>query len=176
MKTRILILGLLLFMASRPLAAAPPDAGHGLFLSAGSGQNEIDVFRLAWRYQPGDVLFCLVEHCFHGYYETSLGHWGGERNDIGVLSFSPVLTYRFHRLGKRHHPYIELGVGVALLSRNRIDRRDLSSALVFEDRIGFGIRSRHMDLGFRLMHYSNAGLKEPNDGLSMALVTLGYWF
>ncbi len=156
--------------------AESPGSRQGVFLSGGSGQDDIDIFRLAWRYRPGGALFCLAGHCFDGYYETSLGYWNGNRNDIGVVAFSPVLMHEFKHVGKRFHPYVEAGIGAALLSHTRIDDRNLSSGFVFEDRIGVGLRSRHLDVGFLLMHYSNAELKEPNNGLSMAMVTIGYWF
>ena len=42
----------------------------------------------------------------------------------------------------------------------------LGSALQFEDRIGVGFRfgTGHA-LGLRAIHYSNAGFKQPNDGI-----------
>jgi lipid A 3-O-deacylase len=47
---------------------------------------------------------------------------------------------------------------------------------MFEDRIGVGIRIKNMDLNFRYMHYSNAGFKEPNDGIDIFIGTLAWYF
>ncbi|MNG37126.1 Lipid A deacylase PagL precursor [compost metagenome] len=42
----------------------------------------------------------------------------------------------------------------------------LGSAVNFEDRIGFGLKlPGEQKVGMRAMHYSNAGIKQPNDGI-----------
>lgn len=42
----------------------------------------------------------------------------------------------------------------------------LGSSVNFEDRIGFGLKlPAEQKIGVRAMHYSNAGLKQPNDGI-----------
>ena len=37
----------------------------------------------------------------------------------------------------------------------------------FEHRLGVGLRFRNQTLGLRAMHYSNGGIKKPNDGIEM---------
>ncbi|HIE1930229.1 TPA: lipid A 3-O-deacylase, partial [Pseudomonas aeruginosa] len=40
------------------------------------------------------------------------------------------------------------------------------SSLNFEDRIGAGLKfANGQSVGIRAIHYSNAGLKQPNDGI-----------
>ncbi len=42
----------------------------------------------------------------------------------------------------------------------------MGSAVNFEDRIGFGLKlPGEQKVGIRAMHYSNAGIKQPNDGI-----------
>jgi hypothetical protein len=53
------------------------------------------------------------------------------------------------------------------------------SRLVFEDRLGLGIllgSSQSIEIGYRLVHYSNAYLAQKNQGLNLHLLIIGYWF
>jgi len=89
---------------------------------------------------------------------------------------SPVFQYVFHTGNATWYPYIEAGVGAACLDDYTINDRDLSSNFQFEDRVGAGIRINNMDISFRYMHYSNAALKVPNDGIDILIGTLAWHF
>tara|TARA_R110002051_G_scaffold320598_2_gene406224 strand:+ start:7517 stop:8050 length:534 start_codon:yes stop_codon:yes gene_type:complete len=101
-----------------------------------------------------------------GYWDSAYTYWegGDEASGAHSLSFSPVLVYQFH--GQRFQPFVEFGIGVALFSKTDVGERDMGSAFHFEDRLGAGVvlpgGSR---LGVRAIHYSNAGIKQPNDGI-----------
>ncbi|MNE17024.1 Lipid A deacylase PagL precursor [compost metagenome] len=42
----------------------------------------------------------------------------------------------------------------------------MSTSFQFEDRLGFGLRfAGGQEVGVRAIHYSNAGIKTPNDGI-----------
>ncbi len=155
-------------------------AGHprrdAVVASVGQASDDIDVFRLAWRRSFRGPLFCWHARCVGGYYETALSYWSGDDDDVFVASFSPVLVHEFKHGMRAFKPYVELGLGAALLSDTRIDRRNLSSNFLFESRLGVGMRSDRLDVNLCFMHYSNAGLSEPNDGLSMLMLSLGYAF
>jgi lipid A 3-O-deacylase len=100
-----------------------------------------------------------------GYWSGAYTYWDGDkRSSNNSLSFSPVLVYEF--AGDRVKPYIEAGIGVAVFAHDEIESRQLGSAFNFEDRFGFGLRfpGGH-EVGIRAMHYSNAGIKKPNDGI-----------
>ena len=61
---------------------------------------------------------------------------------------------------------VEAGIGVAAFAHTKYESNDMGSAFQFEDRIGFGLRfAGGHEVGIRAIHYSNAGLKEPNDGV-----------
>lgn len=63
-------------------------------------------------------------------------------------------------------PFIEAGIGVAAFSGTRVGDQNLGSSLNFEDRIGAGLKfANGQSVGIRAIHYSNAGLKQPNDGI-----------
>ncbi|GAB3481183.1 acyloxyacyl hydrolase [Azotobacter salinestris] len=104
-----------------------------------------------------------------GYWDAGYTYWeGGSGNDnysgAHSLSFSPVFTYEFSGFGVT--PFVELGVGVAFFSKTRVGEQQLGSSFNFEDRIGAGIKfAGGQKVGIRAIHYSNAGIKQPNDGI-----------
>lgn len=101
-----------------------------------------------------------------GYWDTAYTYWegGDEGSAAHSLSFSPILVYQFH--GERLRPFVEFGIGVSLFSSTDVGDQEMGSAFHFEDRLGVGLAlpdgSR---LGLRATHYSNAGIKNPNDGI-----------
>ena len=100
-----------------------------------------------------------------GYWDGAYTYWDGDKGSSNnSLSFSPVLVYEFS--GETVKPYVELGVGVAVFSNTKYEEKNFGSAFNFEDRIGFGLRfNGGHEIGIRATHYSNAGIKQPNDGI-----------
>lgn len=85
-----------------------------------------------------------------GYWDAGYTYWEG--GDEGA--------------GKSIKPFIEAGIGVAAFSGTRVGDQNLGSSLNFEDRIGAGLKfANGQSVGVRAIHYSNAGLKQPNDGI-----------
>jgi lipid A 3-O-deacylase len=119
-------------------------------------------------YEAGDMVLA-------GYFEASLNYWQGDGDQIYAAAISPVFTVSFCR-DCRYVPYVEGGIGVALLSDTQIAGRDLSTAFQFEDRLGVGLRSDKLDLHVRYMHYSNADISDTNDGIDMYVAGLAYKF
>ncbi|MGJ7548597.1 acyloxyacyl hydrolase [Pseudomonas alloputida] len=100
-----------------------------------------------------------------GYWDAGYTYWeGGDASGAHSLSFSPVFTYEFS--GFSYTPYIEAGIGVAVFSKTEVGDQRMGSAFNFEDRIGFGLKlPGEQKVGLRAIHYSNAGIKQPNDGI-----------
>lgn len=101
-----------------------------------------------------------------GYWDAGYTYWdSGELYSAAhSLSFTPVFVYEFS--GFRYTPFIEAGIGVALFSSSEVGEQRLGSSFNFEDRIGLGVKlPNQQTLGLRAMHYSNAGIKQPNDGI-----------
>lgn len=101
-----------------------------------------------------------------GYWDAGYTYWaaGDKGSSASSVSFSPVFVYEFS--GDRVKPYIEAGIGVAGFSSTHAGEQDLGSSFNFEDRIGVGLKfGEGQKLGLRAIHYSNAGIKEPNDGI-----------
>ena len=99
-----------------------------------------------------------------GYWDLGYTYWqGGSTASNHSVSLAPVFVYEF--AGNTLRPYIEAGIGVALFSSTELDKNRLGSSFQFEDRLGFGVRFSGQEIGLRALHYSNAGIKQPNDGV-----------
>ncbi|MBB3102697.1 acyloxyacyl hydrolase [Azomonas macrocytogenes] len=101
-----------------------------------------------------------------GYWDAAYTWWdGGSTEDNHSLSFSPVFVYEFDGFSSVK-PFIEAGIGVAFFTQTEIDHQRFGTSFNFEDRIGAGLRFKNgHEVGVRAIHYSNAGIKEPNDGV-----------
>ena len=109
-------------------------------------------------------------HAGHTWWE---GGWAGDA--AHAISFSPVLVYYFNADNWR--PFIELGVGAALFSRQRVGDKNLGSSAHFEDRFAAGVFIGERDLlMLRVIHYSNAGLSRPNPGIESYSLVWGRSF
>jgi len=99
-----------------------------------------------------------------GYWDAAYTYWEGDETASNhSLSLSPVFVYEF--AGERFKPYIEAGIGIAAFSSTELEDNDLGSSFQFEDRLGVGVRFADQEIGVRALHYSNAGIKDPNDGV-----------
>lgn len=156
----------LLFSASLATTLLAPSA-FALDLSAALGttaQGEL-TYRLGMPRDWNRQWLASETGSLTGYWDAGYTHWSaGEHRAAHTLSFSPVFVYQFTGEGAR--PFIEAGVGVSLFSSTRVGHRNMSSGFHFEDRLGAGVQlASGTRLGVRAIHYSNAGLKMPNEGI-----------
>ncbi len=100
-----------------------------------------------------------------GYWDGAYTYWEGDTTSSNhSLSFSPVFVYEF--AGGSVKPFIEAGIGVSAFAHTQLESNNLGSSFNFEDRLGFGLRfAGGHELSVRAIHYSNAGIKQPNDGV-----------
>ncbi|MFR0673008.1 acyloxyacyl hydrolase [Enterobacterales bacterium AW_CKDN230030176-1A_HGKHYDSX7] len=101
-----------------------------------------------------------------GYWDAGYTYWeaGDASGGAHSLSFAPVFVYEFG--GGNVKPFIEAGIGVAVFSGTSAGDQEFGSAFNFEDRIGAGLKiGETQRVGLRAIHYSNAGIKQPNDGI-----------
>jgi len=87
-------------------------------------------------------------------------------SSTGYVSGYWDAAYTYEFSGFTYTPYIEAGIGLAAFSKTDVGNQRMGSAVNFEDRIGFGLKlPGEQKVGIRAMHYSNAGIKQPNDGI-----------
>lgn len=87
---------------------------------------------------------------------------GDERSDNQAFYVRPALRYSWE------HVFVEGGIGASGFVDTHIEDRDLGSAFQFEDRLALGVRMGvYGDLSVSITHYSNASIKEPNDGFEL---------
>lgn len=102
-----------------------------------------------------------------GYWSVAYTWWeaGKIGDDEQSLSVSPVFVYSFNADGWQ--PFVEAGIGAAYFSDDRVGGRNLGSRAHFEDRFAVGARLSDRDtVRLRVIHYSNAGLEGPNQGVN----------
>lgn len=112
-----------------------------------------------------------------GYWDAGYTYWdGGDYYSAAhSLSLSPVFVYEFANLP--YQPFVEFGIGVAFFSKTDVGEHQLGSSFNFEDRIGVGMSlSETRKLGLRALHYSNGGIKTPNDGIESYSLYYGQSF
>ena len=152
-------------------------AFDGMSLGMGKARGSIDIYHIGFQKQFGSNLFKSRAGYLSGYHEISLNYCEHGRESIKQAAYSPVFTYVFAGLTNIMSSYVEAGIGISYLSDKTISGRDLSTHFQFEDRIGVGLKigQRHThDLNIRYVHYSNASIKQPNDGIDMVMISYAY--
>jgi lipid A 3-O-deacylase len=100
------------------------------------------------------------------------------RKTIGEFGVSPVL--RFEKSSGALRPYVEAGVGVRLLTHDRLsDTYTMSTAFQFADMLGVGVKfgnHQQYQVGYRFQHLSNASIKRPNPGIDFHQIYVQYNF
>ncbi len=153
-------------------------AATGLSLAVGQGKHKVTMFRLGLQ-KHTDAPF-RSKYAWHmsGYGELSAYQL---RYHTGIAALAGVL--RFHR-GEPYatttiQPYFELGVGPSWWTHRGVGQRNMGIHFQFEDRVGVGLRfgsHQQYDLGYRLVHFSNAHLSAHNPGMNFHMLVLGYLF
>jgi hypothetical protein len=158
--------------ASAPHALAASLAPDGAALSVGDGNN-VTVYGIAAHWDSLCTCAALKERGFDTRLVTQLAYWHGrehpaERSSLWDVSVTPMLRWVGPQAAARW--FVEIGIGVHLLSATRINtERNFSTAFQFGENaatgIAFGERQRY-ELGVYIQHVSNGGIKEPNDGIT----------
>ncbi len=141
------------------------DAAN-LTFSAGRTGDSSSVFRLGAQFDFDRSWWETSTGRLTGYWDAGYTYWEGHDGVSAAhsVSFAPVFVYEF--AGDSVKPFIEAGIGIAGFSKTRVAGSNLGSAFEFEDRIGAGLRfNGGHTVGVRAIHYSNAGIKDPNDGV-----------
>ncbi len=159
------------------------EARDGLAFEAGYGYH-VDMARVSVNREWTEKWFTDHSWVLGGYWDASLGEWhahnpAGGNHDVVDFGITPVW-----RVTERERspiaPYAELAVGAHYISEHAIyTGRNMSTHFQFGDHVGLGVslgEQHAWDLGVRLQHLSNAGLKNPNPGINFYQVRAGYHF
>ena len=168
-QTGLLLLGL-------GLTGAGTASGEALSLSGSYSPSEVVGGRLSYRSDPLPVVLPSWLGPPTLYLEFALNTWveyGRDDEAVTSLAASPVLQWPL--FGDHDSLFLEAGIGLAMIDFIQIAGHDLSSHFQFEDRIGLSwdySDNQKSSLNLSIFHYSNAGLKQPNQGLN--LLVLGW--
>ncbi len=109
----------------------------------------------------------------HSRLDLDLGWIGGHSDNPFVGSLAPSLQFR-----RRGFPIqLDFGSGPTYLSRHEWGDINVATQLQFTTHAGIDWDiTRHLRIGYRFTHMSNAGIKEPNPGINMHLVGVSVLF
>ena len=173
-----------LLLAAAALCSQPAaQARDGVALEAGYGQH-VDLVRASFTRDWNQPLATGEAWLLGAYWDLTVGHWhphyaGGGNHDVNDIGLTPVLRIT-ERQRSAIAPYAEAGIGAHLISEHHLyDGRDMSTNFQFGDHIGAGVSFGDQyawDLGVRVQHLSNAGIKNPNPGINFLQVRAAYHF
>jgi lipid A 3-O-deacylase len=154
---------------------APARALDGIAAELGYG-DELGMWRVALQWEWKTKWPAGSRWQVGGYWDLAAGAWytEGARTlyDVGL---TPV--FRFERAA-RPSPYFEAAIGFHQISELRISADKLvGTNFQFGDHVGAGIRfgdRGSYDLGVRLQHLSNGGIRKPNPGVDFLQLRLQY--
>jgi hypothetical protein len=118
-----------------------------------------------------------------GYWDLTLAQWREQHyknnpdvsHNLVTIGITPV--FRFQQDSKTGF-YAEAGIGLHVFS-DPYDNNGhiLSGNVQFGDHIGVGyVFDNKLDLSLKIQHFSNGGVKEPNDGINFVVVKIGRSF
>lgn len=140
--------------------------------------NKTQMVRIGTQWNWADKWWQSNNSHIGGYWDLTLAQWRGTRyqnrpdttQNITDIGITPI--FRFQRDNKTG-PYAEAGIGAHLLSHTYDNNgRALSTAFQFGDHIGIGyVFFNKLDLGLKIQHFSNGGIKHPNNGVNFAVLS-----
>ncbi len=121
-------------------------------------------FDLPWKYDLG-------KDWFMGWRLQTSGGWIGDGDDAAIFTIGPGL-----RLGREKFPVsVEGGISPTLLTHYKFYTKNFGCVGQFTSYLGINVDlTRHLRLGYRYQHMSNAHISEQNPGLNMNVFSLSY--
>ena len=166
--------GAILLASASSVLAAEPELG--LSVGRAFGSQDTDILRLTYRspLAPRDGVWWWPKQLQLGASVWRVPDLGGitRRFDVNV---TPVWRSE-SAFGGAAKGYVEAGLGVYLLSHTiNNDNNRLPSSLEFGSHLGVGVQvDPRLSVGLAVQHISNAGIKQPNGGINLYMLTLSY--
>src|SRR5713101_2636601 len=161
--------GAILLASASSVLAAEPEVG--LSVARAFGSQDTDVLRLTHRspLAPRDGARWWPQQLQLGASVWRVPDLGGitRRFDVNV---TPVWR------SESAQGYLEAGIGAYLLSHTiNNDSNRLPTSLEFGSHLGLGVQlDPRLSVGLAVQHISNAGIKQPNGGINLYMLTASY--
>lgn len=173
----------LLILATTGAKAQTAESSWWMAVDAGRttetperGFTEFDVYRVTARKDFGKDLWTGDSTRLSGFWEGSVNYWNADDGDLYAVAFAPVFAFYFGSRDNKWQPYMEGAIGAAFLSETELAGREFSTTFQFENRLGIGLRGPRFDFHIRYLHYSNADIEEPNNGMDSFVAGIAYRF
>ena len=151
-----------------------------------STNSDVNLYRVGLQWDWKTRWFDTGNWHLGGYWDLGLAYWDNRtiaplrtHDSITDIEFTPVFRIQQNK-PTGLSPYLEAAIGFHFLSATSVStQRAFGSSFQFGDHIGAGLRfgdKGQFDLGYRYQHLSNAGIKEPNQGINFHQVRLQYHF
>ena len=170
-KIKIKFIGyLILTVIFIPITSLSSD---DVFFGVGVGPDGISAARFAKKYDKGE----LFDTSINKFTEIGINFWDGDAVNSNSkstnlsISYSGILSKSFS-----NNFFLSSGIGMALLSDNRIGDRNLGTSLQFESRFGLGYKTTNTASSLNIFHYSNAGTANNNSGVNILMINLSHLF
>jgi len=170
------LLIILVFFFTIILSANDKKTINDLSFAYGDSADDINIYRVSLKKDLNKYFFKKRYKYLPTYYESSLSYWNMKRNShLYNLSFTPMFRYTFAKQYD-YNPFIEAGIGLSYLSKNRLGTENFGTLFQFEDVIGIGLKIQDFTVSYRFIHYSNAGITEHNSGANVNFISISYRF
>ena len=145
--------------------------------------NKSQIYRVGAQWNMDGALARSATSEIWGFWDATAAVWRenkfqnveGATDNFIDLGFTP--TGRWQQLNHQG-AYLEAGLGPHLNSKvYDNNHRALSTHLQFGTALGVGyVMPGGLDLGLKITHFSNGGIKHPNNGVNLAVLKVGYKF
>ena len=144
-----------------------------LFFGVGVGSDGISAARFAKKYDSGKLRDTSINKST----EIGINFWDGDTVNSNSKSSNLSVTYS-GILSKSfsNNFFLSSGMGIALLSDDKIGERNLGTSLQFESRFEFGYKTINTSSSLNIFHYSNAGAANDNSGVNILMINLSHLF
>jgi hypothetical protein len=107
------------------------------------------------------------------YLEANAGILRGGGESAFVGSIGPGIYFT----GFKERVEISMGINPTIISKHKFGDENLGGPIEFTSHIGLAVNfTRHLAIGYRLQHMSNAVLYEHNPGLNLHMIEVSYRF
>lgn len=124
-----------------------------------------------------------IDPKLHFLMDTSAAYWHAQTTTNKTL-FAYALSFAFRAYfvnptAYNYRPFLQIAIGPTYLSSKTFGTKEQGMKFAFQDRFGAGLEIGHQSksivISLQYIHYSNAGLKQPNEGFNIPFVgSIGY--